>query len=65
MILSVVMAVGGWEDWDTFRNQYLVSSAREAIPRERGKVGFLEGGDESTDVVHPGTIPATSHLTVD
>ena len=56
VIPSVVMAFGGWEDWETFRKHYLGEFSPEAIRRERGKVDFLEGGDESADVVHPGTM---------
>jgi len=66
VIPSVVMAFGGWEDWETFRKHYLGEFSPEAIRRERGKVDFLEGGDESADVVHPGTMePATSHHSAD
>lgn len=62
VILSVVMASGGWEDWETFRQHYLGEFGPEAIGRERGKVDFLKGGDESADVVRSGTMePATSH----
>jgi len=48
------MAFGGWEDWETFRKHYLGELSPEAIRRERGKVDFIAGGDESADVVHPG-----------
>ena len=40
---SVVMAWGGWRDWDTFREHYLGEFSPEAIKRERSKVDFLEG----------------------
>jgi integrase len=56
VIPSVVMAWGGWEDWETFREHYLGEFSPEAIRRERGKVDHLEGGDENADVVHPGTL---------
>lgn len=38
---SVVMAWGGWRDWDTFREHYLGEFSPEAIKRERAKVDFL------------------------
>jgi integrase len=40
---SVVMDWGGWEDWETFRNHYLAEFSPEALRRERGKVGWLNG----------------------
>lgn len=40
---SVVMAWGGWRDWDTFREHYLGEFSPEAIKRERSKVDFLGG----------------------
>ncbi len=33
-------------------------SSPEAIRRERGKSAWLEGGDESAELVHPGTTAA-------
>ena len=38
---SVVMAWGGWEDWQTFRDHYLGEFSPEAIRRERQKVDYL------------------------
>ena len=38
---SVVMAWGGWEDWETFRDHYLGEFSPEAIRRERQKVEYL------------------------
>lgn len=40
---SVVMAWGGWRDWETFREHYLGEFSPEAIKRERSKVDFLDG----------------------
>lgn len=42
---SVVMAWGGWRDWDTFREHYLGEFSPEAITCERSKVDFLGGGN--------------------
>jgi len=44
---SVVMELGGWEDWQTFRNHYLAEFSPEALRRERGKVSWLGGEPES------------------
>jgi integrase len=44
---SVVMEWGGWEDWETFRDHYLAEFSPEALRRERGKVGWLGGEEES------------------
>jgi integrase len=38
---SVVMAWGGWEDWETFRDHYLGEFSPESIRRERNKVEYL------------------------
>jgi integrase len=38
---SVVMAWGGWQDWETFRDHYLGEFSPEAIRRERNKVEYL------------------------
>lgn len=46
---SVVMAWGGWRDWDTFREHYLGEFSPEAIKRERSKVDFLSGGDREPE----------------
>ena len=46
---SVVMAWGGWSDWDTFREHYLGEFSPEAIKRERAKVDFLDGGNNQTE----------------
>ena len=46
---SVVMELGGWEDWQTFRDHYLAEFSPEALRRERGKVGWLAGGAADTD----------------
>jgi integrase len=43
---SVVMEWGGWEDWQTFRDHYLAEFSPEALRRERGKVGWLQGRAE-------------------
>ena len=44
---SVVMAWGGWRDWDTFREHYLGEFSPEAIKRERSKVGYLGSNHRS------------------
>jgi integrase len=44
---SVVMDWGGWEDWETFRDHYLAEFSPEALRRERGKVGWLGGQEDS------------------
>lgn len=44
---SVVMEWGGWEDWQTFRDHYLAEFSPEALRRERGKVGWLGGKEQS------------------
>jgi len=49
---SVVMEWGGWEDWKTFRDQYLAEFTPEAIQRERTKVEWLpasgfDGSDQA------------------
>ena len=41
---SVVMELGGWEDWQTFRDHYLAEFSPEALRRERQKVSWLGGG---------------------
>lgn len=40
---SVVMELGGWDDWDTFRKHYLAEFSPEALRRERDKVPWLGG----------------------
>jgi hypothetical protein len=40
---SVVMAFGGWDDWETFRRHYLGEFSPEAIRRECAKIDFLGG----------------------
>jgi len=46
---SVVMELGGWEDWQTFRDHYLAEFSPEALRRERGKVGWLAEGRADPD----------------
>ncbi|WP_310905269.1 site-specific integrase [Natrinema sp. 1APR25-10V2] len=46
---SVVMAWGGWTDWDTFRDHCLGEFSPEAIKRERSKVDFLNGSGHGTE----------------
>ncbi|MFC6991808.1 site-specific integrase [Haladaptatus sp. GCM10025707] len=53
---SVVMAFGGWDDWDTFRRHYLGEFSPEAIRRECAKVDFL-GGEPEVDRLQVGTMP--------
>lgn len=55
---SVVMAWGGWRDWDTFRRHYLGEFSPEAIKQERSKVGFLKGSptDSQLGVTPVGSI---------
>jgi len=44
---SVVMEWMGHEDWETFRDHYLAEFSPEALRRERGKVSWLGGREES------------------
>jgi len=46
---SVVMELGGWEDWQTFRDHYLAEFSPEALRRERQKVSWLGGGRGDVD----------------
>lgn len=47
LLPSSVMAMGGWEDWPTFRNSYLGEMSPEAMRRERDKVSWMgSGGDD-------------------
>jgi integrase len=46
---SVVMDIGGWEDWQTFRDHYLAEFSPEALRRERQKVGWLAQGGADRD----------------
>src|SRR6056297_93988 len=46
---SVVMELGGWEDWQTFRDHYLAEFSPEALRRERAKVGWLAEGRADPD----------------
>ncbi len=56
------MIVCDWSGWDglqTFLDHYRGTHTPEAQLRERGKVDFLEGGNEGTEVVHLGTMGIT------
>jgi len=44
---SVVMELGGWIDWKTFRDHYLAEFSPEALRKERQKVSWLGGNPES------------------
>jgi integrase len=44
---SVVMELGGWEDFQTFRDHYLAEFSPEALRRERGKISWLGGEPDS------------------
>jgi integrase len=55
---SVVMEWGGWEDWQTFRDHYLAEFSPEALRRERGKVGWL-GGREDSDEMSYAAVPSS------
>jgi integrase len=46
---SVVMAMGGWEDWQTFRDHYLAEFSPEALRRERKKISWLNEGSTSSE----------------
>ena len=50
LLASSVMAMGGWEDWPTFRDHYLGEMSPEAMKRERNKIGWM-GGGETTEPV--------------
>lgn len=47
VVPSLVMAWGGWDDWQTFRNHYLAEFSPEAVRRERSKVEWLGGREEA------------------
>jgi len=45
LLPSSVMAFGGWDDWDAFRNHYLGEMSPKAMDRERAKVDWMGAGD--------------------
>jgi len=49
MLPSVVMAHGGWNDWETFREHYLGEFSPEALRRERSKVSWLTDSTRDHD----------------
>ncbi|TQQ78575.1 site-specific integrase [Halonotius terrestris] len=49
---SVVLELGGWNDWQTFRDHYLAEFSPEALRRERGKVSWLGGTQEASASQH-------------
>lgn len=60
VIPGLVMQWGGWEDWTTFRRNYLGEMSPEVDRREQQKVPWLSDGsvDLSDPEVH--TLPAAS-----
>lgn len=44
LLPSSVMAMGGWDDWKTFRDHYLGEMSPEAMRRERDKVDWMGSG---------------------
>jgi len=44
LLPSSVMALGGWDDWKTFRDHYLGEMSPEAMRRERDKVDWMGSG---------------------
>lgn len=46
LLPTSVMAFGGWESWDTFRDHYLGEMSPEAARRERGKISWAGSGRE-------------------
>lgn len=60
---SVVLEWGGWSDWETFRKHYLSEFSPEALRRERGKVGFLNGtGEDSGELSYSAQNPSVSSV---
>lgn len=61
VIPGLVMQWGGWEDWPTFRDNYLGEMSPEVDRREQQKIPWLADGavDLSNPEVH--TIPAGSN----
>lgn len=61
VIPGLVMQWGGWEDWPTFRDNYLGEMSPEVDRREQQKIPWLADGamDLSNPDVH--TIPAGSN----
>jgi len=45
---AVVMDLGGWEDWETFREHYLGEFSTQALRRERDKIPWLGGSPTDT-----------------
>jgi len=57
---SVVMDWGGWDDWETFRDHYLAEFSPEALRRERGKVGWLGGREQNSEMSYA-AMPSSGH----
>lgn len=53
---STVMAWGGWEDWETFRDHYLGEMSPEAAQRERAKIDYMGGSPPKDDSGAPTTV---------
>ena len=60
VIPGLIMQWGGWEDWDTFRTNYLGEMSPEVDRREQQKIPWLADGevDLSDPQVH--TVPSGS-----
>lgn len=60
VIPGLVMQWGGWDDWETFRDNYLGEMSPEVDRREQQKIPYLADGavDISDPAVH--TVPAGS-----
>lgn len=48
---SIILTQNSWE---TFRNHYLAEFSPEALRRERGKVGWLDGRQTGSQDTNPG-----------
>lgn len=46
-----VMEFGGWSDWDTFEQHYMGEMTPEARDRERGKIDYVGGDPQQSQVV--------------
>lgn len=60
VIPGLVMEWGGWEDWETFRTNYLGEMSPEVDRREQQKVPWLADGAVDLDDPEIHTVPAGS-----
>lgn len=60
VIPSYVMQVGGWDDWETFRNHYIGEMSPEVEKREIQKIPWLADGQAQLDDPDMHTLPVGS-----